>query len=185
MMCDYIHPLFIYKHKKDQAIHVSQTDANRRLWFNNFYLVPLRHVIPGQIAAEFTHLQTLTLLFDNQNWNARNDGVTPVLTLCTCPISSFFFILSRRKVFSHSAQCFYCPHTYSFVVSLWCGDMNMYSSFQFSDIILSHWDQCVPYYKLMCWISYSEVVLLSRDLNLFSPKSYFYKMKMAKSYSRL
>lgn len=59
-----------------------------------------------------------------------------------------FYILPGRKVFFHSASLFFLLHTPDFVVSLWCGDMKMYSSCLRSNITLSQWERSAACYQL-------------------------------------
>lgn len=73
--------------------------------------------IPAQIAythhpPEFTHLQTLTVLFDNQDWEARNDWLRLFYARYVLAQFQAFVFCVEGKYFSTQPSVFFCcSHT--------------------------------------------------------------------------
>lgn len=113
--------------------------------------------IPAQIAGthhprEFTHLQILIVLFDNQHWKAQNDKSRLFYARYVLAQFQAFVICLIRKYFSTQPSLFFCCYyTPTFVVSLWCGDLKMYSSFLFWHHSESVGQRCCLIPTSFCW----------------------------------
>ncbi len=76
-----------------------------------------RDFIPAQIASaqhppEFTHLQTLTVLFDNQDWEVRNDCLRVFYARYVLAQFQAFVFCVVGKYFSAQPSVFFCfSHT--------------------------------------------------------------------------
>lgn len=81
------------------------------------------------------HTPPDTYLFDNQDWEGQNDKSR---ILYSRYVLAQFEALYYVTVFPLSSPLFCCSHALCVGVSPWCGDMNTYSSFLFSDITLTH-----------------------------------------------